>query len=148
MPHMTAFHGDETKKIKMADHKKLSFSTPPILNIFFAENSGIGPWTSRSIFNWNEKYSWTKMNLKRISILLFYAARIQACYLMDICIEHLPLVNEYVKNEQYLLKCTKLLKRKIEFIQNLLTVTRTWCSVIVTFSVCLTKIKLFWKGSC
>ena len=66
-----------------------------------------------------------EMNLKRISILLFYAARIQACYLMDICIEHLPLVNEYVKNEQYLLKCTKLLKRKIEFIQNLLTVTRT-----------------------
>ena len=66
----------------MADHKKLSFSTPPILNIFFAENSGIGPWTSRSIFNWNEKYSWTKMNLKWISILLFYAARIQACYLI------------------------------------------------------------------
>ena len=72
----------------------------------------------------------------------------QAKYVMDICIEHLPLVNEYVKNEKYLLKCTKLLKRKIEFIQNLLTVTRTWCSVIVTFSVCLTKIKLFWKGSC
>ena len=36
---MTNFRGDEAKKIKkkfkMADSKKLSFSTPPILNIFF-----------------------------------------------------------------------------------------------------------------
>ena len=40
---MTNFHGDEAKKnkknrkkkFKMADSKKLSFSTPPILNVFF-----------------------------------------------------------------------------------------------------------------
>ena len=39
---MTDFHGDEAiylflkkKELKMADSKKLRFSTPPILNIFF-----------------------------------------------------------------------------------------------------------------
>ena len=50
---MTDFHGDEAKKIffekkfKMADSKNPSFSKPPILNIFFAKFSGIGPWVSR-----------------------------------------------------------------------------------------------------
>ena len=39
---MTNFHGDEAKKkIKMADSKKLSFSTPPILNIFFQKFHGL-----------------------------------------------------------------------------------------------------------
>ena len=31
---LTDFHGDEAKKIKMTNSKKLSFSIPPILNIF------------------------------------------------------------------------------------------------------------------
>ena len=46
---MTNFHGDEAKKFvcffkkfKMAD-----FQAPPILNIFFAKFSWIGPWVSR-----------------------------------------------------------------------------------------------------
>ena len=38
------FMGMKQKKIKMADSKKLSFSTPPILNIFY-EN--FGPWVSK-----------------------------------------------------------------------------------------------------
>jgi hypothetical protein len=37
------FHGTKAKKIKMAHSKKLSFSTPPILNVFSQKNSGIGP---------------------------------------------------------------------------------------------------------
>ena len=44
---LTDFHGDEAiffeKKIKIADSKKLSFSKPPILNIFFPKISCISP---------------------------------------------------------------------------------------------------------
>jgi hypothetical protein len=40
------FMGMKQKKIKMADSKRLSFSTPPILNIFL-QKLGIGPWVSR-----------------------------------------------------------------------------------------------------
>ena len=39
------FHGNEAKKIKMANSKKLSFSKSPILNIF-VKISWIGPWVS------------------------------------------------------------------------------------------------------
>ena len=50
---MTDLNKDEAKKIffekkkefKMADSKKLRFSTPPILNI--SEISEIGPWVDR-----------------------------------------------------------------------------------------------------
>ena len=35
------------KKIKLADSKRLSFSTLPILNIFSGKISGIGTWVSR-----------------------------------------------------------------------------------------------------
>ena len=42
---MTDFHGNEAKKSKknskMADSKKLSFSIPPILNIFFQKFHGL-----------------------------------------------------------------------------------------------------------
>jgi hypothetical protein len=34
-------------KSKWPDLKKLKFSTPPSVNIFFAKISGIGPWVSR-----------------------------------------------------------------------------------------------------
>ena len=47
---ITDFHGDEAKKLKkkilkkkskIADSKKLSFSTPPILNIFLQKFKGL-----------------------------------------------------------------------------------------------------------
>jgi hypothetical protein len=39
---VTDFHGDEAKtNFKMADSKKLRFSTPPILNIFFQKFHGL-----------------------------------------------------------------------------------------------------------
>ena len=44
---MTDFHGDEAiifflkKKFKMAESKKLRFSTPTILNIFFQKFHGL-----------------------------------------------------------------------------------------------------------
>jgi hypothetical protein len=44
---LTAFHGITQKKSKMADSKKLAFSKPSILNIFFPKLSGIGPWVNR-----------------------------------------------------------------------------------------------------
>jgi hypothetical protein len=42
--------GWSKKKFKMADSKKLRFSTPPILNNFFPKFSWIGTWVSR--INW------------------------------------------------------------------------------------------------
>ena len=50
---LTDFHWNEAKKkfgekkYKSADSKKLRFSTPPILNIFFKKMSGIGLWVNR-----------------------------------------------------------------------------------------------------